>query len=125
MVLTRMSGKIIQERLNDVTNVMKCIGHHLLKCSPNIFEAERELFVHECTPWTDKICLFLIGRRNVNLVVTRKIVYKGKHFAPSTFINDLINEGSGVVILRTSMIEIMVTDAKVDHALFRCHRYNI
>jgi len=37
MELMRMCGKVIQVRLNDVSNFMKQIGHRPLKCTPNIF----------------------------------------------------------------------------------------
>ena len=97
LALTRMSGKVIQVRLNDVVNIMKRIGHRPLKRSQNIFEAERELFVCESTPWIDKSCIFLIGRHNVNMVVTKKTIHKGKNFTPNKFINDLINEASRIV----------------------------
>ena len=104
LALTRMSGKVIQVRLDNVVNIMKCIGNLHLKRSPSIFVMEREIFVRECTPWIDKSCLFLIGKCDVDLVVTRKTIHEGKYLAPSTFINDLINEGSRIFIFRTRMI---------------------
>jgi len=59
------------------------------------------------------------------MVVTRKSIHKGKYLAPGTFINDLINEGSRIVIFRTSTIEISIINANMDHALFFSHRDNI
>ena len=109
LTLTRMSGKVIQVRLENVENIEKHIRHFPLKCSPNIFEAKRELFVREHTPWTDKRCLFLIHRCNVNLVVTRKTVHKGKDLAPETFINDFINEGGRIVVFRIGTIKISIS----------------
>jgi len=99
--LTRMSGKFIQVSLDNVANVMKLIGHCPLKHSSNIFEIEGELLVREHTPWTNKGCLFLIGQRDVDLVMTIKTIHKGKDLTPGTFINDLINEGSRIVVFRT------------------------
>lgn len=122
MEFTRMSREIIQVRLNDVSNVMERIRHCSLKCGPIIHKAKRELFIREGSSWIDKGCLILITQCNVYLAVSRKNVHKGKEFTPTTFINDLVNEGSGVIILRTNMIEIMLIYAKMNNALFLCHQ---
>jgi len=119
--LTRMSGKVIQVRPNDVADVVEHIRHRSLKCIPNIFKAKGKPFVLESTPGEDEGCLILISRCNVDLVVARKTIHERKEFSPSTFINDLINEGSGVVIFWTGAIEITVININVDGALLLCH----
>lgn len=121
LALTRMSRKVIQVRLDNVADVMKHIGHCLLKCGSNIVEAEMEILIREHTPRTNKGCLFLIDRCDVDLVITRKTIHKGKDLTPGTFINDLINEGSRIVVFRTGTIEISIIHTNVDRNLFFSH----
>jgi len=67
----------------------------------------------------------LIGWCNVDLFVTRKTIHKGKYLTHGKFINDLINEGSRIIIFRTSIIEISIINANADRALFFTHWDNI
>jgi len=83
-----MGWKVIQVRLDNVANIMKHIGHFPLKRGPRIFEAERELLVYKCTPWADEGCLLLVRWCDIDLVVTRETVHKGKYLTSDTFIND-------------------------------------
>ena len=73
-----MSWKVIQVRLNDVTNVMESVGHRSLECGPDILQAKREFLICEGTPRTDKSHLVLISGENVNLIISRKSIHKGK-----------------------------------------------
>jgi len=104
---------------------MKHIGNCPLKCGSNIFEAERELLVREHTPWADKRCLLFVGRCDIDLIITRIIIHRGKDLAPHTLINDLINEGSRIVVFRTSTIKISIICPNADCALFFSYRDNI
>ena len=70
--LSRMSWKIIQVRLYNVSDVMKSEGHCTLEGSADIFETERELLISKGTPRTDESSLVLISGSNIDLVVTRK-----------------------------------------------------
>lgn len=47
LALMRMGRKVIQLRLENVANIMKRIKNCPLKCGSSIFEAEREILVHE------------------------------------------------------------------------------
>ena len=47
LALMIMGRKVIQVRLENVANIMKCIEHSLLKRGPNIFEVERDFLVRQ------------------------------------------------------------------------------
>lgn len=120
-----MRGKIIQIRLNDVSNVMESIWHLSLKIFSNILNAKRKLFIWKSPPWKDKGDLILIGRCIVYLVITRKTIHKGKNLTPSTFINDLVYKRCGVIILWIGIIKVMVINTDTNGALLLCYQYNI
>lgn len=112
-------------KVERVFNVMEIIQHFSLKIFPNILKAKKELFICKSPPWIDKGCPILISGRNVYLVVTRTIIHKGKYFTPSTFIDDLVYKRSGVVILWTGMIKVMVINTYLNGALLFSYWYDI
>ena len=116
--LSQMSGKVIQIRLYDVPDIMKGIRHLTLKSGTGILETERELFISESTPWTDKGRLVLIGRCDINLVVARKAVHERIYLTPSTLINKLVNERCGVVIFWAGSVNIAIIDIDANSTLF-------
>ena len=67
----------------------------------------------------------LIGRRNINLFVPRKPIHKGKYLTPNTFINDLVNKRSGIIILKASMVNVTGINIDPKSALFLIHMNNI
>ena len=54
----------------------------------------------------------------MDLVITRKIVHKGKDFMTSTGINDLVNKQSGKVVFGTSQIQITRFSTNANGTLF-------
>ena len=70
------------------------------------------------TPRTDKGSLMLISRENFNLIITRKTVHEGKNLTPDIVINDLIDKGSRIIILRKSSINITIINADAYSSLF-------
>ena len=81
-------------------NAMESIGHRSLESGPGILQSKRYFLVCEGTPRTVKIRLVLINWENVNLIISRNTVHKGKNITPGTVVNDLIDEGSRIIILR-------------------------
>ena len=67
----------------------------------------------------------LIRRKNVNLVIPRKPIHKGKNVTPSIVINDLINKRSRIIILRASMVNVTVINTDMNGTLFIIYRNNI
>jgi len=72
---------------------MKCVGHYSLESGTSIFQEEGRHFVSKSAQPTDEGGLVLIGRRNINLVVTRKAIHKQENITPSTIIDELVNKG--------------------------------
>ena len=105
--------------------VVECVRHSTLERSSSILQAEREIFISKGTPRTDECSLVLIGRCNIYLIILGKAVHQGINLAASTFVNDLIYEGSGVIVLRTGPINIMVINADSYSTLLLIYRDNV
>ena len=67
----------------------------------------------------------LISQENVNLIVTRKTVHEGKNLTLGTVINDLIDKGSRIIILRTGTIDVMVINTDPNGTMFLIYRNNV
>jgi len=104
---------------------MECIRHRALEGSTGVLQTERELFVSESAPQTDKGGFVLISWRDINLVITRETVHKRVYLTSGTLINELVNEGCGVVILGTGSINITVINTDPDGTLLFIHRDDI
>ena len=107
----RMSSEVIQKYFNNRLEIVEDQGHFPLKCSFGVFKAERHFLIHERSPRTNKCSLVLVLRFNLYLIIPRKAVHKGEHFAPRTLIQNLIYKWCGEVILRTGTIQIMEISA--------------
>ena len=62
---------------------------------------------------------------NVNLVVARESVHKGKYLTLDTFINDMIDKQIGVIVLRISSIDISVINTNPNGPLLLIEMNNI
>ena len=120
-----MSWKVIQVWLKNMSNIVKGIRHRVLECSPNILQAKREFIIRKQSPRTDECDLVLIGWENVDLIITRKSIHKGKNLTPCIIINDLIDERGGIVILRIGSINITIINTNTNLSLLLIHRNNI
>jgi len=97
----------------------------MLEGSTGVLQTKRELFVSKIAPRTDKGSLMLISGCNIDLVIPRETVHKGKHFTSGTLVNELINEGCGEVILRTGLVDVTVINTDSNGTLFFIHRDDI
>ena len=52
------------------------------------------------------------------MIVTEKTIHKGEHFTAGTIINNLINGQGRIIVLRTSLIQILIIDTYMDGTLF-------
>ena len=120
-----MSGKIIQVRLHDVSNIMKGIRHRALEGGTSILETERDLFISENAPRTDKGGLVLISWRDINMVISIEAIHKRIYLTPSTLINELVNEGCGVVFFWGGSINITIIDTDSNSTLLFIHRDDV
>ena len=102
--LTRMCWQIIKVGFDNGFNVMKGKFYCPLKGFPNIFQSKGHFLVREGTPRTNERCFMLVFRFNMNLIIPIETIHKRKDFSPYTSINDMINEGHGIVVLGTHFI---------------------
>jgi hypothetical protein len=52
------------------------------------------------------------------MVISRKTIHERKYFSPYVVIDDLVDEGRRVVVLRTRFVEISIVNANTDGPLF-------
>jgi len=76
------------------------------KCSSNIFNSKRHLYIRESPPRTYKSHLVLILGSDVNLIVSKKSIHEGEYFSSCTLIDNMVNEGCGEVVFWTSLVQI-------------------
>ena len=93
-------------------------GHIPLKSGFDVFKAEGHLPICKGTPRTNKGSLMLVLRFDLYLIISRKVVHKGKYLTSLTLIQNLINKWCRKIILRTSMIKIMEITGYTDRSLF-------
>ena len=105
--------------------VVECVRNRTLESSSSVLQAEWELFISKGTPRTDECSLMLIGRCNIYFIIPGKAVHQGINLTASTFVNDLIYEGSGIVVLRIGLINIMVINTDSYSTMFLIYRDNI
>jgi len=75
-----------------------------LEGGADILKAERKLLVSKGTPWADEGGFVLIRKRNINLVVTGKVVLKQENLTPNTIIDELVDIGHRIIIFWTHTI---------------------
>lgn len=103
----RVGCQVIKISFNNFIYVMKSIWHGLLECGSNIFKTKRNFPICKSPPRTDEGSFMLIFRFYLNLVVFEETIHKGKLFIPSTIIDNLINEGCGIIFLWISQVQVM------------------
>ena len=102
----RMSSKVIQKDFNNRFEILKNQGHSPLKCVSSVFKTEMHLSICKRTPTTNKCIFVLILEFDLNLIISRKSIHKGKYLASHTLIQNLINKWCGEIVLRTSTIQV-------------------
>jgi hypothetical protein len=60
----------------------------------------------------------LIGRQDLNLVISRKSTHEREDYAPRAIIDDLVDEGHRVVVLGIGFVEVSIVNANTDGPLF-------
>jgi hypothetical protein len=61
----------------------------------------------------------------LDLVIAKKSIHEGKEFMTSIGINELVDEGSGEVVFRTSLVEVAKVCANPNGTLFLIDRDKI
>ena len=67
----------------------------------------------------------MICRQDFNLVISRKSIHERKNYAPCAVIDDLVDEGHRVVVLRTRFVEVSIVNANTDGPLFFNNRNKV
>ena len=52
------------------------------------------------------------------MFIARKVVHEGKYLTPSAVINDLIDKGSRIIILRTGPIDVTIINTDLNGTMF-------
>ena len=113
----RVSSEIIQIYFNNIFKIVKDQGHGPLNCSSDVFKVEGHLRICKSSPRTNKCGLVLILRFNLNLIIPKKAVHKGKYLASCTLIQNLVYEWCGEFIFRTGLIQVFKVSAHPDSSI--------
>jgi hypothetical protein len=70
------SSEVIQISKDDVSKIMKKIGHVLLKCIIDIFYSKRHDAIRKGTPRGSKSSFILICWMDLDLIVAREPIHK-------------------------------------------------
>ena len=68
-------------------------------------------------PKENKCSLMLVLRFNLYLIVSEKVVHKGKNLTTRTLIQNMINKWCGEIVLGIGMIQVMEISAYTDRSL--------
>ena len=88
---------MIQKHFNNHFKIVKDQGHGPLKRSFDVFKVEGNLSICKITPRTNKCGIVLILGLNLNLIISRKTVHKGKYLTSRTLIQHLVNKWCGKI----------------------------
>ena len=80
-------------------HIMEDGGHCPLISNANIFKPKRHDIPAKGTPCTCKSYLFLVLRRNFNLIISRKVVHKGVHLITHSHVHYHVNVREWKIIL--------------------------
>jgi hypothetical protein len=121
-LLFGLSSEVIQISEDDARNIMENIGHGPLKCSTCILESKRHDAIRKCIQRGCKRSFALICWMDLNLVIAREPIHKGKCLMDDTIIDNLVNKIGWEVVFGTSMVEIMKVCVDTNNSLFFVHR---
>ena len=68
-------------------------------------------------PIKNKCIFMLVLGFDLDLIVSRKAIHKGKYLTSRTLIQNLINKWCGKIILRTGTLQVMEISAYTDRSL--------
>lgn len=125
VTLSNVRRKIIKIGLNNMFEIVERKRHVPLEGSLNTLKAKKIIFVGEGPPRRDKGCFVLIGKEDINLVISKKSIHKGKYLTQITFVDDFVDKGTQIVIFRTSLINISIVDTNMYSPLFLGYWNNI
>ena len=104
---------------------MKDVCHGPLESCTSIFEAEGHDAIGKRPPRGNECGLILIDWVNLDLVIARESIHKGKSLVVGAVIDNLIDERRWEVVLGTCIIEIAKVGANANGALFFVDGYRV
>ena len=113
----KLSKKVIQITLNNLSNIMKDIAHGPLKICSRIIKTKRKFVVRKCATRKNKCSLMLIGWFNNDLILTKKTIHKGKILASDVVVNNMVSEKCWIIIFWTCSVQVLVVDIDADGTL--------
>jgi hypothetical protein len=119
-----VGGEIVKISLHNLSDVMESVRHSPLEGGTSIFEAESHFPIGKSAPRANEGCLVLIFRFDLDLVVPRESIHKGEYFISKIVIQYLFNEGCGIIVFRTCLVQIPKISTKSNFAilLVDCNR---
>ena len=100
-----------------MSHIMKNICHGPLECGADILEAEWHDTIRKGAPRGCECGFVLIGRVNLDLVVTREIIHEGKSLVTCAIIDNLVDEGCWKFFFGIGVIEVAKVRTDMDSAL--------
>lgn len=97
---------------------MKIIFHGMPESGANIFETKRHDSICKCTPRGHESCFIMTLGAYSNCIVFGESIYKEEDFLDGTWINDLIDEWSRLVVFGIWLTQILEVRAYTDRTLF-------
>jgi hypothetical protein len=119
--LMRVRSQVIDIGLENVFQAMEIITEGSLESSSNIFETERHFHVCKHTPRKNKCFIFLVLRMDLDLIIARESIHKGKYLTSNTLVNNIINEGCREVVYKTRFIQICKLHGHMNSSLLFIH----
>jgi hypothetical protein len=119
------SGEVVQVGEDDLSQIMKDVCHRTLEGCVGVFEAEGHDTICKRTPRGNECGFILIGWVNLNLVIAKESVHKGKSLVDGTIIDNLIDKGHWKIVFWTCVIEIVKVGENANGALFFVDGYRV
>lgn len=60
----------------------------------------------------------LVYQENVDMIIAREAIHKGKYLTTGTIINNLVNQRGEIIVLRTSTIYVPIINVHTNYLLF-------
>jgi hypothetical protein len=116
------SCEVIQVCENDMSQIMKDVGHGPLKSGADILEAKWHDTICKGAPRGSECGFVLIDWMNLDLVVARETIHEGQSLVTHAIIDNLVDEGRWKIVFWTSVIEVVKVCTDTDSALFFVNR---
>jgi hypothetical protein len=111
MSVLREDEDVVEVEYNeDVSHVLKDVIHEVLECCWSIRQSEWHDKVFERPIAGAKGCLPFLTRCDLNIVITRMKIKLGVDVRTFELVNEIRNEGYGVLVLSCETVQASIVD---------------